>query len=815
MKLGEWWRRFVFSIRHKDLDRELAEEMQLHLELKAHKNIAAGMPSEEAYFAAHRQLGNLTRLQEESRQRRGFPFLESLAQDVRYGMRGLRKAPGFAMVAAITLALGIGASTAIFSVVNTVMLRPLPYKDSARLARIYSIVPAFPDFQLGVSNPDFNDIQSSVHSLEAAAIFQGREMNLTAPGEPEQMQVAAVSTGFLPLFGIAPAIGREFRAEDAQEKDGDVVLLSHRIWRERFASDQNIAGRTITLEQKPYTVIGVMPASYDCPNKDTDLWVPLTFTGTEATTRDNWFYGLTARTRPGQSEQSVQAELNNLADRLAAQYPKEDAGIRFKLVPLQEQVVGNSKSSLILLLGAVGFLLLIACANVSNLILSRGMQRQSEIAVRAALGASRARILRQLLVESLLLSFIGGAFGILIAIYGLHAYRVLAPANMPRINELHLDTAIAWIALAISSLAGILCGLAPALHTSRADLNLSLKERTSSSMAGTPSRFSLRGALVVVEVALALVMLDGSTLMVQSMLRLMRVNTGFRTDNVLTAELTLPKDHYSAEDKQSIFTQQLLDVFHSHERLKNIALSDSPALNHSLQMTTFDPATIGLNDKSTTLQERSVAPGFFETLGIQLISGRLFQASDHEGTTRVAIINQSLARRYFADKNPLGKILQFGAKPEDRYEIVGIVSDTRDVGLNAPPRPQVYLSLLQHPTRSIHLFIRTSGEPASLSPELRSVVWSIDKNQPVNHVQSMTQVISESVAGERFHTSLLGVFAFAGLTLTLVGIYGMVSYTAGQRTREIGIRVALGAQRNSVLRLVLGQSVRLTVLGAV
>jgi putative ABC transport system permease protein len=777
--------------------------------------MAAGMTAEEARYAAQRQLGNITRLQEQGRENRGMPLLESFLQDSRYGLRGLRQSSGFTVVAAITLALGIGASTAIFSVVNTVVLRPLPYKDSARIARVYSIVPAFPDFQLDVSKPDFDDIQASAHTLEDAAIFQEREMNLTAPGNPEQMQVAAISTNFLQLFGIAPEIGSGFRAEDAKRKDGEVVLLSHRLWRERFAADPKIAGRTITLEQKPYTILGVMPANYDCPNKDTDLWVPLTFTPDEATNRGNWLYGLTARIRAGQSVQSAQTELNDLAKRLSVQYPKDDAGIQYRLTPLQDQVIGNSKSTLMLLLGAVGFLLLIACANVSNLILSRGMQRQIEMAVRAALGASRTRILRQLLVESLLLSCLGGVLGILIAVYGINAYRAFAPANTARINELHLDSSIAWIALIISSVAGILCGIAPALHTSRTDLNMALKERRTSGTSAAPSRFSLRGALVVLEVALALVLLDGSILMVQSMAKLLRANTGFQTDHVLTAELTLPKDHYNTEDKQRIFIQQLLDAFHANERLKNIALSDSSVLDHRRQMTTFDPATLGLNEKSTTLQERSVAPGFFETLGIRLIAGRLFKETDTEGTTHVAIINQAMVKRYFPTQSPLGKILQFSPKPEDRCQVIGVVTDTRDVGLNAPPLAQVYLSLLRHPSRSIHLFVHTSADPTVLSSELRKTVWAIDKDQPVNDVQSMTEVISQSVADDRFRTGLLTVFAFAGLTLTLVGIYGVVSYTATQRTREIGIRVALGAQPGNVLALVLGQAIRLTMAGAV
>jgi putative ABC transport system permease protein len=810
-KLAEIWRRMIFSFRRSSMDRELAEEMRAHLELKAQKNLAAGMAAEEARYAAQRQLGNLTLLEEQSREQRGFPFLESLVQDVRYGLRGLRKAPGFTAVATITLALGIGATTAIFSVVNTVLIRPLPYKDSGRLAEIHTISPLFPEFQLGESKPDFDDIQSGTHSFEAMALSEDKGANLTAPGAPEEVQAAAVSSGYLPLLGVSPVLGRAFQPEDEERKNGDVVLLSQRIWRERFGSDPNVVGKTITLEEKFYTVIGVMPSPSESRSQK-DIWLPFLKSSEAASKRGNWFFGVLAKVKAGQSMQAAQTELDGAATRLAAQYPEDDKGIKFQLTPLQESVVGDAKSGLMLLLGAVGFLLLIACANVSNLILSRGVQRQSEMAIRAALGASRPRILRQLLIESLLLSCIGGAAGILLAVYGVAAYRTFAPPDLPRLNELHADLTIAWIALALSSIAGILCGLAPALHTSRPDLNLALKERLAS---GTPTRFSLRGALVVTEVALALVLLDGSALMVQSMGRMLSVDTGFRTDHMLTAELNLPKSHYATPESQQIFVQELLDTLHTNERLRNVAVSDASAF-HGLRMTTVDGnSSLATGGKSTTLQERAVTPEFFETMRIRLTSGRTFQQTDIKDAPRVAIINQALAKRYFPGRDPLGKTLRFSPKDESEIQIVGVVADTRDVQLRAAPRPQIYLPLLQNESSSLHLFIRTNTDPLTLATELRKTVWSIDKDQPVSHVQSMTEIVSKSVAEPRFRTWLLGVFAAAGLTLTLVGIYGVVSYMAGQRTREIGIRVALGAQRGNVLQLVLGQGIRLTVIGAI
>jgi putative ABC transport system permease protein len=810
-KLGELWRRILFSFRRSSMDRELAEEMRQHLELKARQNIAAGMPAEEASYAAQRQLGNLTRMEEESRTSWGFPFLESLLQDVRYGLRGLRKAPGFTAVAAITLALGIGATTAIFSIVNTVLIRPLPYKDSARLVKIHTISPMFPEFQLGESKPDFDDIQAGTHSFEAMAIFQRKTANLTAPGAPEEIDAASISADFLPLLGVSPALGRTFQPEDEERKNGDVVLLSQRIWRERFGSDPNVVGKTITLEEKLHTVIGVMPGDFAGLDKD-DLWLPFLKSSKAASKRDNWFFGVLAKVKTGQTMAAAQTELDGMAERLISKYPENEKGVKFKLVPLQESVIGNAKSGFITLLGAVGFLLLIACANVSNLILSRGVQRQSEMAIRAALGASRPRILRQLLIESLLLSCIGGAAGILLAVYGIAAYRTLAPAGIPRIHELHADLTIAWIALALSSVAGILCGLAPALHTSRTGLNLALKERLSS---GTPTRFSLRSVLVVAEVALALVLLDGSALMVQSMFRMLTVDTGFRTDHILTAELNLPAARYATPESQLLFDQRLLETLQANERFKNMSLSNASALDGRLTLMRVDAGSLGTDNKSTTLEERSVGPGYFETLGIRLISGRTFDEKDAKGATQVVVVNEAVVRKYFSGNSPLGKIFKIGDKPEDQVQIVGVVADTRDVELRAQARPQMYMPLLQGGGSSLHLFIRTNSDPLALANELRKTIWSIDKDQPISHVQSMTEIVSQSVAEPRFRTWLLGVFAAAGLTLTLVGIYGVVSYMAGQRTREIGIRVALGAQRGNVLQLVLGQGVRLTIVGAI
>lgn len=814
-QFDQFLRRIIFLFGRKRMERELAEEMRFHAQLEAEKNLGKGMETAEAHYAMRRQLGNVTLQQEESRRIWGFPRLESVIQDLRYGARGLRNSPGFTTVALLTLALGIGATTAIFSIVYAVMLRPLPYKDSERLVNISTVSSMFPEFTLGQSIPNLNDIRARAKSLEIISTYQRTSLTLTGTGEPEQISAAAVSSNFLDLFSVHPILGRAFLPADEQEKNGNVVLLGYSLWQRRFASDPQIVGKSINLDQTPYTVVGVLPQGisgfYLRGYGKADVIVPLVVPPDKAKNRAGWMYLAIAKLRPGFSVARAQAEMDGIAGALSQEYPKEASQIKFPVETIRNTTLGGDKRELMILLAAVGFLLLIACANVSNLVLSRGLQRQREIAVRAALGASRTRVVRQLLLESLLLAITGGAAGLGLAVWGIHAFRALAPVDFPRLDELRLEPHIAFFAFMISVLAAAVFGLAPAISASRSDLTSTMKENSATVSTRQPF---LRSALVVTEVALALVLLTGSALMVQSMLRTLRVDPGLRTDHMVTAEVTLSTTRYPSEDAQLLFTRKLLDALRAQPQFSGVALSNNSILANSTALTTFDPATLGSNEKETNLEARWTSPAFFSTMGIPVLRGREFSDQDQKGAPNVIIINESMVQRFFSHGDALGRSFKFSLQDKDSYQIIGVVADTRDIQLNAKPRPEIYFPILQNSSNELRIMVRSSLHPAAVSDLLRSSLRSVDKDAPLREVQTMTEVIASSIADHRFRTWLLSAFAAAGLILTLIGIYGVISYSVAQRTHEMGIRIALGARPGNMLLMVLGHAVQLAVAGA-
>lgn len=812
---SQFWRKLNFLLNRNQMERDLQEEMRFHEQLKTEKNLGKGMDAAEAQSAVRRQLGNVTLQQEESRRIWGFPRLESMLQDLRYGARGLKNSPGFTGMALLTLALGIGATTAIFSIVYAVVLRPLPYKDSERLVTISTASPMFPEFTLGQSIPNLNDIRARAKTLEMVATYQRTSLTLTGTGDPEQISVAAVSSNFLDLFSVHPIFGRAFLPGDEQQKNGNVVLLGYRLWRERFGSDPQVVGKSITLDETPYTVVGVLPQNvssfYLRGYGKTDAIVPLVVPPEKAKDRAGWMYLAIAKLRPEVSLTRAQAEMDGIAGALSQEYPKEASQIKFPVETIRDSNVGGDKRELMILLAAVVFLLLIACANVSNLVLSRGLQRQREIAVRAALGASRTRVVRQLLLESLLLAVTGGAAGLGLAVWGIQAFRALAPVDFPRLDEIGLEPHIAFFAFMISVLAAVIFGLAPAISASRSDLTSTMKEN--SATASTRQPF-LRSALVITEVALALVLLTGSALMVQSMLRTLRVDPGLRTEHMVTAGVTLSATRYPSEDAQLLFNRKLFDALRAQPQFSGVALSNNSILEHSTALMSFDPATLGSTDKEVNLESRSVSPGFFSAMGIQIIHGREFSDQDQKGSPDVVIINQSMAQRFFPQHDAVGRSIKFSPQDKNSTQIIGVVADTRDIQLNAKPRPEIYFPVLQEPFNKLRIMVRSSLDPAAVSDLLRNALRSVDKDEPLREVRTMTEVIASTIADHRFRTWLLSAFAVAGLILTLIGIYGVISYSVAQRTHEMGIRIALGARPGNMLRLVMNHGIRLAALGA-
>jgi predicted permease len=742
-------------------------------------------------------------------------------QDLRFGIRLLFKTPGITLVAVLTLALGIGANAAIFSVVNGVLFKPLPYREPDRLVRAFESTRGQPKFPMAPRN--FMDYRERNTVLESFAIYTRNDLELSLDNRPERLSALRISSGFFQTLGFQPLLGREFTRDEELPDNNRVVILGHGLWQRRFASDPEIIGRKITLSGNPYTVVGVMPAGLQHVGGDyrsmphgenVDVWWPMSLGANSP--RFAHFLNTIGRLKPGVTLEKAEAEFNVIADQLAQQYPNTNKNWRIRMIALHEELVGRTRTMLYVLFGAVLFVLLIACVNVANLMLVRASTREREIAVRAALGAGQGRIIRQLLTESLLIAVLGGLSGLLLAKLAINSLIAIGPEQIPRLQSISIDVRILIFTLALTLLTGLLFGMAPAFQNLKLNLSEMLKEGGRSASTGKRQR-RLRDALVIAEVGLALVLLIGAGLLLRSFWKLQQTDPGFKPEGVLTMSLSLPWARYQKPELIAGFYQQLTERVLALPGVRSAgSSSDLPWTGYdennsfTIEGKSFPP------DQSPSARYHFATPNYFRTIGTPLIAGRDFGPGDTSKAPKVILINQSMARQYWPGENAVGKRISFSDQPkeEDWLTIAGVVGDVKDYPNSAEAVPAFYWPHSQQPTREMFLAIRTDTDPLSLVESVRGEIRALDKDLPVADVRDLETIAVAAVAGQRFTLLLVGLFALTALTLATIGIYGVMSYLVAQRTHEIGIRLALGAQARDVLKIVVKQGMSLAVIGA-
>ena len=739
--------------------------------------------------------------------------------DIRYALRNIAKKPLFYSVVILTLALGIGANAAIFTVVNGVLLQPLPYPNPDRLMMVWTHNPR-QGFDKDVGTyPNFEDWRRASQSFERMSGYFGTSVTLTGSGDPAQIRGARVTHEFFETMGVAPLQGRAFTSAHGQAGGERVVILAHGLWTRRFGADVSIIGRPIVLNRVPYEVVGVMPASFKHP-ADAELWIPLAPVGQFQElfgARGSYWLTIVGRLKPGVTRAAAQSEMDTIASRLEKEYPS-NAGIGIRLVTLHEELVGDVKRPLLILLGAVCFVLLIACANVANLLLTRAASRQRELAIRAALGADRGRLVRQLLTESVVLGLLGGAAGLMLAILSTDLLQTLAPAELPRLSDIAIDRQVLAFAAVASVFTSLLFGLVPAFHASRRDSGENLKE---GGRTGTEGRRGgrVRAALAVGELAIALVLLVGAGLLIRSFIALSNEDPGFSTKGVLTLRLLLPPAAYAEPARISGFYDQLV------ERLGALPGVEAAAAGTSLLLSRLpESASISIegrpplpaNAQNIPVPYDSVTPEYFSTLRIPLRKGRMITSADGPQSQPVVMVNEAFVRRFFPGEDPLGRRVTFGdpSQPDTRWRtIVGVVADTKRAGFEREPWAETYFPMRQAPQSRAYVLLRTNGDPVTLIAAAQAAVWSIDRSQPIAGIRTVSELLAQRELNRRFTTLLLGVFASVALVLAIIGTYGVIAHATAQRTQEIGIRIALGADRRSIRRMVLAGGLRIAAAG--
>ena len=822
--LSELRYRLRALFRRDRVETELDQELHFHFEKEVEKYIRSGLTEEESRRRVRLAFGGDSQIKEDCREARGTSFIETTLQDVRYALRQLRENPVFAVVMVLTLALSIGANSAIFSVIDSVLLHSLPYRQPEKLTRIFMTSEAFPRFPL---NPfDFRDMRTRNRSFESMAAYTRSDMQLAgSSGDPIRVNGFRITSGFFHVLGIEPEFGREFDTNAEIPGNELQVILSNRLWHTHFGADPKIIGRKITLNAQPFTVVGVMPPGTAHPGNeyhavsygdDVDLWSPFAFEGDPARRGSHYIEGI-ARLKDGVTAATAQAEVFSMMNAIAHEHGDDMGHWRMLVVPLDREIVGSSRQMLLVLLGAVAIVLMIACANAANLLLVRAAARQRELAVRMALGASRTRLVRQLLTESLLLALTGGALGLLLALGGVKGLVSLLPSNFPRLHEIHVSTPVFLFTFLVSSVTGILFGLVPALQASRTDPRQSLHEGGRAA-TGSARMSRLRDALVVAEVSLACVLLVGAGLMFRSLLNLLHLDPGFQHQHVLTANLWLPSAAYKTSPERSRFYEGLA------MELESIPGVSSAGLGSDLPWTGWDDNT------SFSIEGRKPPPhqdfgaryhvatwDYFRALGIPLIRGRFFTREDNANRPKVIVINQALANLYWSKGDALGKRITFDDHPKDSdwLTIVGIVGDVKDKPESTNTHPAFWWSALQTPFSQMSVVVRANADSQALTQAVGAAVHRIDPSLAVAEVQWMGEVADATVATPRFAFVLVGIFAGLAILLAAIGTYGVIAYSVSRRTPEFGLRMALGAQRMDVLLLVLRQAAVLTLSGAV